>query len=92
MPFIKRFDVLYYKNPNGKVKEFSHKYSELWELTDYFCPNCGKKGVWFGDDGGDYYIGEQYICMECEHTFYLPNRVSEANGEQNAQRLKHLKA
>ena len=92
MPFTKKFDVLYYKDPRGKGKEFSHKYSEPWELTDYFCPNCGKKGVWFRNDSGDYYVGEQYICIECEHTFYLPDGVSKANDEQDTQRLKALKA
>ena len=92
MPFTKTFDVNYFKNSYGKEQELSHKYSEPWELTDYFCPHCGKKGVWFRNDGGDYYVGEQHICIECDHTFYLPNGIIKATNEQDAQRLARLKA
>jgi len=87
----KSFEVSFYKNTRGNIKEFSRKHSEPWVLTNYFCPNCGKKGVWLRSDIGDYYVGEQHICIECDHKFYLPDGVSEANDEQDTQRLKHLK-
>lgn len=86
------FDVLYFKNPRGEGKEFSHKYSETWEPTEYFCPNCGEKSVWHECSPGDYYVGEQYICLKCGNTFYLPMGVNEANGEQDEQRLEYLRA
>ncbi len=92
MPSTKTFDVNYYKGSHGNGREFDHKYTEPWVLTDYFCPHCGKKGVWFCDDGGDQYVGEQHICIECDHSFYLPDGVQKVMGEQNTQRLTHLKA
>lgn len=87
----KKIDVIYYIKPHGKSKEFSHKYSERWSLTEYFCPQCGKKDVWIRGDGGDCELGEKHICTECEHTFYLPDGVSKASDEQDVQRLHYLK-
>lgn len=86
----KTFDVLYYKNPRGEGKQFSNQYTEQWEKTDFYCPRCGKQEVWFINDGGDYYVGEQHICTACKATFHLPSGVGDATGEQDEQRLKHL--
>lgn len=88
----KTFDVLYYKQLPGRDREFSHKYIEPWEKTGYFCPRCGTQEVWFRNDGGDYYVGEQHICTNCKCSFYLPDGVSDAYGEQDEQRLAHLTA
>ena len=89
---MKTFEVLYYKNPTGKKKEQSHQDTETWEYIDYYCPNCGKQTVWFRNDGGDYYIGEEFICLSCSHNFYLPTGTNDASkNEQGKQRLKYLK-
>lgn len=88
----KIFDVLYYKQLPGRDREFSHKYSEPWGKTEHFCPRCGKQEVWFRNDGGDYYVGEQHICTNCKCSFYLPGGVRDASGEQDEQRLAHLTA
>ena len=91
MNMTKTFDVLYYKTADTG-REFSHKYSETWRLSDFHCPRCANKYVWFHDDGGDYYVGEQYICGDCKSTFYLPTGVNliHENHEQDQQRLTHL--
>lgn len=88
----KKFEVFYYnKLPLGKM-EVSHKYTEAWEKTDFYCPNCGKRGVW-SVAGGDMYVGPQHICVDCESSFYLPDGVLDIrNNNQDSQRLKHLKA
>lgn len=71
----KTFDVDYYNNPTGKKKEWSHKYTEVWEfLTDTHCPNCGNKGVW-ASDGYDYYVDNEHICTKCAYSFHLPLEV-----------------
>src|SRR5208282_1311777 len=54
--------------PNGAVR------SERWELSELFCPNCGKRGcVWCEDDPGDYYVGPDYLCMACSTVFEMPS-------------------
>lgn len=88
----KRFDVVYYSHRQGEERKFSHQYSEPWSKTELYCPRCAKKEVWFRDDGGDYYVGEQYICTACKGTFYLPDGVSDVFDAQNEQRLRHLTA
>lgn len=39
-----------------------------WMLTDWFCPACGKKGMWqrgLGQD--DYYHTSSVTCHSCGH-------------------------
>jgi predicted RNA-binding Zn-ribbon protein involved in translation (DUF1610 family) len=40
--------------------------------TDNYCPNCGKKSVYVADDEGDFYVGPDYICIECKFLFSMP--------------------
>lgn len=88
----KTFDVLYYRNPKDEGRQYSHKYSEPWEKTEFHCPRCGNQEVWFCNNGGNYYLGEQHICTNCKASFYLPNGVTDAAGEQDEQRLENLTA
>jgi len=82
------FNVNYYKG-----KKFSHKYREAWQLTKYHCPHCGKQRVWQETSGGDYYVGDEHICTNCSHSFYLPLEPKDISGnEQGKQRLSALKA
>jgi hypothetical protein len=44
-----------------------------WRKDDeYYCPNCGKSGIWFEVGSGDYYEGVDHICLSCEHYFTVP--------------------
>lgn len=49
-----------------------HTYEHTWELTGCHCPVCGKQEVWHDTSDGDYYVGEQHMCMACKAKFYLP--------------------
>lgn len=88
----KAFDVLYFNNTRDEGKQLHSRYREPWKKSDLYCPRCGKQEVWFCNDGGDYYVGEQHICINCKSGFYLPGGVADATGEQNEQRLTHLTA
>lgn len=59
-------------------------HSEKWDKLNLFCPNCGKQGVWRKRETGDYYLGEDHVCIECDNEFYLPNNPSLAEGEKKA--------
>lgn len=71
--------------------EAGHIYEEIWEHTDLFCPRCSTKAVWREESSGDYYVGENYLCMSCDQTFTIqgPNH---AEGWQNNQRLEAIKS
>lgn len=90
----KTFDVHYY---DGHSAEAHHAYSETWEPADVFCPVCGKHSVWHDTSPGDYYVEEQYLCLECESSFHLPCFGRMENGEthkpesNNGQRIKALR-
>ncbi len=47
-------------------------HEERWDKTAFFCPGCGKHSVWVATNGGDYYVGEMHICVDCRSRFYLP--------------------
>lgn len=48
-----------------------------------FCPECGKKEVWVYQEGEDFYVGKDHICLSCEHYFtiqtYKDMEVDELN-------------
>ncbi len=74
--------------------EAGHSYLERWIPTTYFCPGCGSREVWMRNDGGDYYVGEQYLCWRCGGDFYLPSGVqtNHASNWQTRQRLEAIRA
>ena len=50
----------------------SHHYVEEYELTDYYCPNCGLKNVWEEEGSeGDYYTGPHLLCTKCRVQFTM---------------------
>lgn len=73
--------------------ERGHSYIETYEKVDVHCPNCGKKEVWASEEG-DYYVGEDYICISCHAKFNLPCLSSPKEGEylnwQNEQIVKAI--
>ena len=48
-----------------KQKRYDNSsYFDVYEHTEFYCPNCGKQGIWLqGDD--DYYLGQSGICVQC---------------------------
>lgn len=94
---IKEFEVIYYYNPirvGDMQKEVdSATYIEQWQLTDFFCLNCGFKPVWKRIDNGKAYLGSNYVCTSCEHEFSLPEGISkiQCDNKVGQQRLKNLK-
>ena len=49
----------------------SHHYIEEYAKTQYYCPNCGKQEVWNEVGEGDYYLGSDYVCTECNFLLHL---------------------
>ena len=60
-----------------------HSYPETWKLGELFCPECGKQGVWEEQSDGDYYVGANFLCIECCHAFTIqgPYNAKESDGE-----------
>lgn len=46
--------------------------SSAWQSEDLYCPQCGARSVWRENDGGDYYVGEAYVCTSCSNYFHMP--------------------
>lgn len=69
-----------------------HSYQETWTDTEIHCPSCGKKAVWRDTSGGDYYVGEQHICIACAFSFCMPNcnHIDERD-DNDMQRLLALR-
>lgn len=51
--------------------ERGHSYTESWEPTDYYCPECGKRSVWVEQGSGDYYQGPLHLCLSCNASGHL---------------------
>ena len=49
----------------------SHHYIETVEKTAYFCPVCGKQGLWENLARDDYYQGCPFICIGCNEVSYI---------------------
>lgn len=82
----KSFRVNYYKHG----KDITHFYFEDWEKTPYHCPNCGERKVWCESCCWDCYVGELYLCVACEHRFYMPHGINPLDGDQDRQRIENL--
>ena len=68
--------------------EAGHSYAERYEQTELFCPGCGVKGLWDEQGGGDYYVGENFVCTSCGAVFTM--QFSQGKGWQDEQRLEKL--
>lgn len=87
------FKVDYFGQREGEPRKYSHSYDESWEPTPYYCPHCGKRTVWHEMSGGDYYVGEQYLCTNCAASFELPSGAEpREDHEQDTQRLAAIRA
>ena len=62
-----------------------------WKKSDLYCLNCGKKKLWFNDNGGDYYQGETYLCVKCDCQFNLPHEPYSVDENLYGESLKKLK-
>lgn len=56
-----------------KIKWYKDGEFNPVDLTDYFCPNCGKKSVYVEQWEGDYYSGPHHYCISCKFDFSLPS-------------------
>ena len=43
-------------------------YSRVEE--EIFCPYCKSDKIYQRRDGGDYYMGETWVCLDCEQGFH----------------------
>ncbi len=51
-------------------------YGGDWIETDCYCPNCGKRDMWYREGtGGDYYHGSDYECHSCGGTICCVSEV-----------------
>lgn len=80
--------VDYYKNVNSKP-EYSHSYDQEVEPTEYYCPHCGKQGMWVCD-GDDYYVGRRFLCPKCCGSACLDNGGPKSN-ETDMQLIKAIR-
>lgn len=64
-------------------------YQETFNLTDWFCPGCGKKTVWEEEGEGDYYCGPEIICASCGTTMQHPLRAwdYDSNGLKTFEKI-----
>ena len=67
-----------------------HSYTENWKKLDLYCPNCGKQTVWHETGGGDYYAGEEHMCLSCIHAFFLYGGPNLCSSWQDKQRFEAL--
>lgn len=82
------FQVKYFDG-NGNL---SHEYTEHFEYDDFlFCPNCAARAVWVDQSGGDFYVGENHVCIECGTVFCLPIIRCASDDEQDRQRVEGIK-
>ena len=59
----------------------SHHYWGEYVKTKCFCPTCGHREVWQEQSEGDYYVGENWCCTECDSMWTMqgPYKVSASN-------------
>ena len=83
-PHVTHFEVCYRKLT----------YQESWVQTDYFCMVCGRQTVWRDDSPGDYFAGNQHMCVSCGAAVYCnqPHTPDIRVDRHTLLRLAHLKA
>lgn len=62
-----------------------HSYDFDYKKEVMFCPNCGKREIWVECSDGDYYMGPQHVCSNCDFSFCMP---SAGRNDQIAIQLK----
>ena len=63
-----KFEVIYYKQPRFEGVSESHRYTEDWDRTEFYCIQCGKQGLWQSSDE-DYDAGPSLMCEHCGYSF-----------------------
>ncbi len=73
-----------------------HSSSEVWELLEIYCPECGKKRVWRETSEGDYYVGPTYLCVACgaggQILFQKAWITPDSDNDYDEQRLTAIRA
>ena len=85
-------EVDYYRTDRKTNEQtVSHNSKQEYTKTELHCLNCGEKGL-YAETFGDYYAGEQHVCLKCNHYFSLPFQPQDgATDTQVKQILKQLK-
>ena len=48
-----------------------HTYEFRFQISELFCPECGKQDVWIEDSPGDFYVGPEHRCGSCGNEFTM---------------------
>jgi hypothetical protein len=68
----------------------SHHYWDEYIKTELFCPNCGKQCIWSETGAGDYYVGSDFVCIECGNFFYMLDSGTKPQGENEENKIKQI--
>lgn len=55
------------------------------------CPKCGKKEVWVWQEGEDFYVGKDHVCVSCEHHFTIQTYEEDMGYNELKFALKELR-
>lgn len=70
-----------------------HHYMETYvNNIKLYCPNCGHQGLVWESLSGDYYVGPQYICVDCSNAFYLPSGPSKLKDPNELKKVEQLRS
>lgn len=53
--------------------------------------NCGVKGLWEAQGGGDFYIGPDFLCTNCSYLCHLPTGVSPIVELRELKKVEQIK-
>ena len=70
-----------------------HSYNEVWEFTNYHCPQCSRVSVFTAPAQSDYYAGEPFACASCGFYWNMPytRDMAESKALDDKTRYKQLK-
>ena len=71
------------------IHTYTKSYTDTWERTEYFCPFCGRRGLYQNKTIGDRGSGEM-LCPKCEKdiaSFHPPITSNSAEVRMAAQTI-----
>jgi len=70
----------------------THHYVKTYVKCVLFCPNCGKQEVWEELGGGDYYLGVDYVCTNCDASHCLDHTGTGGDSPDITRQIRDGKA